>query len=333
MPRDTLASLQRLEAALRAQLARKTGGRPGRRLLVLGAVLLLMLGAYAGTARWLLSGPRLRALINADPDSLLLDYDEATSWWPGRVTIRNLRIRGSDQNVQWIVQPGDRAARLLDPRPRAAHVSRGASSRGRPDLLPAQQAGARRRGERGRVRPAAGPGLPRSAAAVRPGPGPRARRQPLAHRRPQALHRPLRRHLGRRISLPRLCAPGGRLLSAPGTTRPHRTRARALRERPTARRKCAGRDLRRRHRVGSIPAVRAAPRPRQRGLAESHGRRLVRRRVRAARLSPVPRGSALRGPPGRRPGERNRFAAPSSTGSRRGKSGSASRPARSASAS
>jgi hypothetical protein len=104
MPRDTLASLKRLEAALRARLARKAGARPGRRLLVLGAALLLMLGAYAGTARWLLSGPRLRALINGEPESLLLDYDEATSWWPGRVTIRNLRIRGSDQNVQWIIQ-------------------------------------------------------------------------------------------------------------------------------------------------------------------------------------------------------------------------------------
>jgi len=103
MPRDALSSLKRLETALRARLPRKPG-QLRRRLLVLGAVLVLPLVAYAGAARWLLSGPRLRALINADPESLLLDYDEATSFWPGRVTLRNLRIRGSDQNVQWIIR-------------------------------------------------------------------------------------------------------------------------------------------------------------------------------------------------------------------------------------
>lgn len=65
---------------------------------------LLSLAVYALTARWLLSGPRLRALINADPVSLTLDYDEATSFWPGRLTIKNLRIRGSDRNVQWIIR-------------------------------------------------------------------------------------------------------------------------------------------------------------------------------------------------------------------------------------
>ena len=58
---------------------------------------LLFLAAYALTSRWLLSGPRLRALINADAESLTLDYDEATSFWPGRLTIKNLRIRGSDR--------------------------------------------------------------------------------------------------------------------------------------------------------------------------------------------------------------------------------------------
>jgi len=68
---------------------------------------LLFLAVYAGAARWLLSGPRLRALINANPESLTLDYDEASSLWPGRVTIRNLRIRGSDHNVQWVIRLAD----------------------------------------------------------------------------------------------------------------------------------------------------------------------------------------------------------------------------------
>jgi hypothetical protein len=71
---------------------------------VLVLVPLLSLAVYALAARSLLSGPRLRALINADPVSLTLDYDEATSFWPGRLTIKNLRIRGSDQNVQWVIR-------------------------------------------------------------------------------------------------------------------------------------------------------------------------------------------------------------------------------------
>lgn len=70
----------------------------------LALVPLLFLAAYALTSRWLLSGPRLRALINADAESLTLDYDEATSFWPGHLTIKNLRIRGSDRNVQWIIR-------------------------------------------------------------------------------------------------------------------------------------------------------------------------------------------------------------------------------------
>jgi hypothetical protein len=103
MPFDVLSALKRLESALRKKLPRKPGSLR-RRLLVLVVALVLPLAAYAAAARWLLSGPRLRALINEDPESLLLDYDEATSLWPGRVTIRNLRIRGSNQNVEWIIR-------------------------------------------------------------------------------------------------------------------------------------------------------------------------------------------------------------------------------------
>jgi hypothetical protein len=100
---DVLSALKRLESALRTRLARKSVSLE-RRILVLVVALVLPLAAYAAAARWLLSGPQLRALINADPESLLLDYDDATSLWPGRVTITNLRIRGSDRNVQWIIR-------------------------------------------------------------------------------------------------------------------------------------------------------------------------------------------------------------------------------------
>jgi hypothetical protein len=81
-----------------------------RRRLVWTAVVLavllppLFLGAYAATTRWLLSGPKLRALINGSPRSFVIDWDEATSSWPGRVRIHNLRLRGSDPNVEWTVR-------------------------------------------------------------------------------------------------------------------------------------------------------------------------------------------------------------------------------------
>jgi hypothetical protein len=64
---------------------------------------ILFFGGYAAAARWLLSGPKLRAAINVKADEFSMDWDDATSLWPGRVTVRNLRIRGSDPNVQWIV--------------------------------------------------------------------------------------------------------------------------------------------------------------------------------------------------------------------------------------
>lgn len=105
MPLD-LSALIRLEERLKKKLAQRAR-HPWRLLLLLVLAPLLSLVVYAAAARWLLSGPKLRALINADAESLTLDYDEATSLWPGRVTIRNLRIRGSDQNVQWIIRLAD----------------------------------------------------------------------------------------------------------------------------------------------------------------------------------------------------------------------------------
>ena len=71
--------------------------------LVVAALPLLFLGAYRIAAKKLLSGPMLRAEINKKPEEMFIDWDEAVSTWPGSVRLRNLRIRGSDPNVQWIV--------------------------------------------------------------------------------------------------------------------------------------------------------------------------------------------------------------------------------------
>ena len=72
-------------------------------LAVLVGVPVLLFAAYFPVTRWLLSGPKLRAIINAHPESFRIDWDDAASPWPGRVRLKNLRLRGSDPNVQWSI--------------------------------------------------------------------------------------------------------------------------------------------------------------------------------------------------------------------------------------
>ncbi|MEX1246131.1 MAG: hypothetical protein WEB59_05465 [Thermoanaerobaculia bacterium] len=86
-------------------LSRKDGTRRvAVRVLLgsLGVAVVLFVGYLAG-ARWLLSGPKLRSWINTDPVAMRIDYDEAVSPWPGRLKLKNLQIRGSDDNVQWVI--------------------------------------------------------------------------------------------------------------------------------------------------------------------------------------------------------------------------------------
>ena len=80
-----------------------------RRLAIglLVVVLLLPIALYAAyfpLTRWLLSGPKLREIINARPESFRIDWDEAVSTRPGRVRLKNLSLRGSDPNVQWAIE-------------------------------------------------------------------------------------------------------------------------------------------------------------------------------------------------------------------------------------
>jgi hypothetical protein len=73
-------------------------------LIALALLLPLALyAAYFPLTRWLLSGPKLRAIINAHPQSFRIDWDEAVSTRPGHVRLRNLSLRGSDPNVQWAI--------------------------------------------------------------------------------------------------------------------------------------------------------------------------------------------------------------------------------------
>lgn len=89
-------------------MAKRRPGRVGRWIfLTLGALVLLspvlFLVGYRIAAKRLLTGPALRAEINQKPEEIWIEWDGAVSTWPGRVSVKNLRIRGSDPNVQWIV--------------------------------------------------------------------------------------------------------------------------------------------------------------------------------------------------------------------------------------
>ncbi|MGH9443137.1 MAG: hypothetical protein ACRD16_12785 [Thermoanaerobaculia bacterium] len=76
----------------------------GRAALCAALLAGLILSAGVATTVWsraILRGGKLRSWVNGRPDKLLLQYDAATSPWPGRVRVRGLRIRGRDPNVEW----------------------------------------------------------------------------------------------------------------------------------------------------------------------------------------------------------------------------------------
>jgi hypothetical protein len=70
--------------------------------IALGAVLLY--AAYLAALNGLVQTRLLRHLFNGDPRALLLEYDRASSWIPGRIRVDGLRLRGRDSNVEWILR-------------------------------------------------------------------------------------------------------------------------------------------------------------------------------------------------------------------------------------
>ena len=73
-------------------------------LIFLTALVVAGYAAYPVVVRKLLTGPKLRALIDARPQDFFIDWEEASSPRIGHVVIRNLTLRGSDPNVQWFAR-------------------------------------------------------------------------------------------------------------------------------------------------------------------------------------------------------------------------------------
>lgn len=77
-----------------------------RLFLVLTAVAITAIGAfslYLIAANLFIRTRILRDLINEGPDQTWIDYASATTWWPGRVRVRGLRIRNRDSVSEWMI--------------------------------------------------------------------------------------------------------------------------------------------------------------------------------------------------------------------------------------
>jgi hypothetical protein len=77
-----------------------------RILAVVGGALLLAVGllaAYGIAANVLLRTRLLRALINHGPDTISVEYGSAYSLLPGRVRVRDLRIRDRGVSTEWVI--------------------------------------------------------------------------------------------------------------------------------------------------------------------------------------------------------------------------------------
>jgi hypothetical protein len=75
-----------------------------KKLAILAAAAAALAALLSVGQHVLVSGPRLKKLVNAKPEELLVEYDSATAWVPGTLRFTNLRVRGRDANVEWEVR-------------------------------------------------------------------------------------------------------------------------------------------------------------------------------------------------------------------------------------
>ncbi len=97
-----------------------------RRWIILVFAVLAIAALFCAGVHVVVSTRLLRKWVNTDPDALLLDYDAASSWIPGEIRIRGLRMRGSDPNVQWFfrIEKATISVSLLDLLHKQFHATR-----------------------------------------------------------------------------------------------------------------------------------------------------------------------------------------------------------------
>lgn len=78
-----------------------------RAAIALAAAVLVAYLAYVGAAAYFLSTGRLAALVNRTPDRTAIEYRSASSFWPGRARVRDLRVRDRDRKAEWAFELED----------------------------------------------------------------------------------------------------------------------------------------------------------------------------------------------------------------------------------
>jgi hypothetical protein len=100
--------------------------RVPRVAIALVAVVLLIAVAVLIVPNHLLRSDFIRSQLNESPDSGLLDYESASSRWPGTIHVKNFRFRDRDPKAEWSVElaEADLTYSLADLLRRRFHVTR-----------------------------------------------------------------------------------------------------------------------------------------------------------------------------------------------------------------
>lgn len=152
---------------------RRLGRGPRVAIALIGLVLLLSLIVLIVPNR-LLRSDFLRSRLNKSAERGLLDYESASSRWPGTVHVKNFRFRDRDAKAEWSVElaEADLTYSLADLLRRRFHVTsvtgRGLVFHARNRLTPAEASAARVR----RLPPIAGFPDPPLLSPVAPRPPP-----------------------------------------------------------------------------------------------------------------------------------------------------------------
>jgi len=70
-------------------------------LTALGILVIALVVVWLAAVWLALRTPALRNALNAHPEELLIEWRSAWSWWPGRVRLVGVRVRGQDEQDQW----------------------------------------------------------------------------------------------------------------------------------------------------------------------------------------------------------------------------------------
>jgi hypothetical protein len=84
----------------------------GRWLRRIALILLLLYAAYLAVGNVFLNTPLGSWVVNRKPDKFQMHWNSGHTWWPGRVTIANVKIQGHANRANWQVEAGRASGRI-----------------------------------------------------------------------------------------------------------------------------------------------------------------------------------------------------------------------------